>query len=94
MKKKNWHKYFSTFKLLYLYLLTLCTCDFSQQWAENGEYEYYYNSSALATVLSYNDAVSKCADQSATLVMIKTEDVEGFILAQKWESKLSTCLIL
>ena len=36
---------------------------------------------------SYNEAVNKGAEQDATLVMIKTKEVEDFILAHHWTSK-------
>ena len=74
---------------LFVYLLALTSSGLAQQWAKNEEYEYYYYGSDQGIVYSYEEAVIKCAEQGATLVMIKTKEVEDFILAQGW---LSQCL--
>ena len=72
---------------LIVYLLALTSSGLAQQWVENGEYEYYYDSSDQARVFSYDEAESKCAEQNAILVTIKTKEVEDFILAQRWQSQ-------
>ena len=72
---------------LFVYLLVLSTIGLAQEWVENENegYEYYYDDQAI--VYSFDDAESKCAKQGATLVMIKTKEVEDFILGQGWSSK-------
>ena len=74
---------------LFVCLLVLSTNGLAQEWAENENEgnEYYYDSSDEERVFSYEEAESKCANQSATLVMIKTKEVEDFILGQGWLSK-------
>ena len=74
---------------LYVFMLALCASGLAQEWAENKDegYEYYYDGSNHSAVFSYEEAMSKCAEQGATLVMIKTKEVEDFILAQGWPSK-------
>ena len=74
---------------LSIFMLVLCASGLAQEWAENEHegYEYYYDGSDHSKVYSYEKAVSKCALQGATLVMIKTKEVENFILALRWQSK-------
>ena len=69
----------------------MCASGLAQDWVENDNegYEYYYDTSDQGLVNYYDEAESKCAEQGATLVMIKTKEVEDFILAQGWQSKLS-----
>ena len=95
MRKAYLHNYFSKFEILYIFL-SLLNGVVSTQWVgnENEGYEYYYNGSDEARVFSYNEAESKCAENNATLVMIKTIAVEDFILTQSWTSKLSETRIL
>jgi len=72
---------------LFLCLFALYVGGFAQNWVENKEYEYYYDGSDDGIVYSYDDAVSKCAEQQAILVMIKTKEVQDFIATQGWASK-------
>ena len=71
----------------YIFMLVLCASGLAQKWTENKHEGYEYYCDYLDFVYPYEEAVSKCAEQGATLVMIKTKEVEDFILAQGWQSK-------
>jgi len=53
-------------------------------WDKNGEYEYYFDGQV---VNGYDEAVTKCAEQNATLIIIKKNETQEFLRAQNWIGK-------
>jgi len=75
-------------ELVYLCaILVMESCYYclAQSWKSNGRLEYYTDSQDL--VFTFNEAQNECAKLNATLIMVKTKEVEKFIVAQNWQSK-------
>jgi len=57
----------------------------SQNWVSNGEYEFFYPGIIAS---NYESAMTECTEEQATLAMIKSKEIQEFIEAQSWQSKI------
>ena len=73
--------------LQFIFLFDICVC---QTWEEFDGIEYYYDGSSSGIVYSYDEAVNRCGDLDATLVIIKSPEVEAFISHLHGSSKYQT----
>ena len=63
----------------------------SQTWNKFDDFEYYHDASGNGVINSYDKGVSRCEDLNATLVAIKSAEVENFILDLPGLRKLPNC---
>ena len=65
-------------KLFCCILVVYLVSDSKAAWKSLKDYDYYFNETEVIT--SFSEAVKKCEDLSATLVTVKTKEIEDFIL--------------
>ena len=58
-------------------LLVLLTCSLATEWQKLGSYEYFFSQDYEN---GYESVVEACNKQQASLVLIKTEEVQNFVL--------------
>ena len=65
-------------KTIFYLLVVPLISDSKAAWKSLGNYDYYFDEREVIT--SFSEAVKKCKGLSATLVTVKTKEIEDFIL--------------